>query len=84
METADVTRQKIDRGTNPKAEPDYRDHYFPKTEQLGENEMRVTALGTGMPNARPAQASASWLIELGRAGQRPRSGPKSCSLAVEE
>ncbi len=65
METADVTRQKIEKGTNPKSEADYRGHYFPKTEQLGEAEMRVTALGTGMPNQRPAQASASWLVELG-------------------
>ncbi len=65
METADVTRQKIEKGTNPKGEQDYRSHYFPKTEVLGKNEMRVTALGTGMPNLRPAQASATWLVELG-------------------
>jgi len=27
--------------------------------------MRVVALGTGMPNARPKQAAACWLVELG-------------------
>ena len=34
-----------------------RDVYHPGTEALGKNEMRVTACGTGMPNARPAQAA---------------------------
>lgn len=27
METADITRQKIEKGTNPEGEQDYRDHY---------------------------------------------------------
>jgi ribonuclease Z len=27
--------------------------------------MRVVALGTGMPSARPKQAAACWLVELG-------------------
>ena len=65
LETKEITDQKIDRGTTPVDESDYRGHYFPKTEHLGENEMRITALGTGMPNQRPSQASAAWLIELG-------------------
>lgn len=43
----------------------YRDHYFPGTEVLNDDEMRVTALGTGRPFVRPAQANASWLVELG-------------------
>lgn len=43
----------------------YRDAYFPGTEELGPNEMRLTAIGTGMPQLRPSQASASWLLELG-------------------
>ncbi len=42
-----------------------RDVYFPNTEDLGPDEMRVIALGTGMPNGRLSQASASWLVELG-------------------
>jgi len=44
---------------------DERDVYYPGTEDLGPNEMRVTACGTGMPNARPKQAAACWLVELG-------------------
>ncbi len=45
--------------------PQYREHYFPNTEELGTHEMRVTALGTGRPFLRPAQANAGWLVELG-------------------
>jgi ribonuclease Z len=45
--------------------PTYRDHYFPNTEPLAANEMRIIALGTGRPFLRRAQANASWLIELG-------------------
>jgi ribonuclease Z len=45
--------------------PNYREHYFPNTERLAADEMRVTALGTGRPFLRPAQANAGWLIELG-------------------
>ena len=44
---------------------EYRDAYFPGTEELGPNEMRLTALGTGTPQLRPSQASASWFLELG-------------------
>jgi ribonuclease Z len=39
--------------------------YFPNTESLGPDEMRCIILGSGMPNARKSQASASWLVELG-------------------
>lgn len=42
-----------------------RDVYYPGTEELASDEMRVVALGTGMPNARPKQAAASFLVELG-------------------
>ena len=42
-----------------------RDHYFPNTEPLAPNEMRIIALGTGRPFVRRAQANCSWLIELG-------------------
>ena len=47
-----------------KANPD-RDRYFPGTEDLAPDEMRVVALGTGMPSARPKQAAACFLVELG-------------------
>ena len=39
--------------------------YFPGTERLGADEMRITALGTGMPNQSPSNVAASWLVELG-------------------
>jgi len=42
-----------------------RDVYYPGTEKLAKDEIRVTACGTGMPNARPKQAAACWLVELG-------------------
>jgi ribonuclease Z len=42
-----------------------RDYYYPNTEQLAPDEMRVIALGTGRPFVRRAQANTSWLIELG-------------------
>ena len=42
-----------------------RDVYYPGTEDLAPDEMRVVACGTGMPNARPRQAAACWLVELG-------------------
>ena len=42
-----------------------RDAYFPGTEDLGPNEMRIISLGTAMPFQRPAQAAPSFLVELG-------------------
>ncbi len=54
------------------AEPQYspvksraRDFYAPNTEDLGPDEMRLIACGTGMPTARPKQAASCWLLELG-------------------
>ena len=42
-----------------------RDAYFPNSEDLGPEEMRVIACGTGMPTTRAAQAAACFLVELG-------------------
>ena len=42
-----------------------RDVYYPGTEALSPDEMRVVALGTGMPTIRPKQAAACFLVELG-------------------
>ena len=39
--------------------------YYPGTEALDPDEMRVVALGTGQPSPRPKQAAACWLVELG-------------------
>ncbi len=44
---------------------DELDVYYPGTETLASDEMRVVALGTGMPSPRPKQAAACWLVELG-------------------
>ena len=42
-----------------------RDVYFPNSEDLAPDEMRVIACGTGMPTTRAAQAAACFLVELG-------------------
>jgi ribonuclease Z len=40
--------------------------YFPNTEELAADEMRITALGTGLPTPLTrAQKSTSWMVELG-------------------
>ena len=39
--------------------------YYPGTEALGADEIRVIACGTGMPAARRGQAATCWLVELG-------------------
>jgi len=50
---------------SPTVSLENRDAYYPGTEALDPDEMRVIACGTGMPNARPKQAAACWLVELG-------------------
>jgi ribonuclease Z len=42
-----------------------RDVYYPGTEDLGPNEMRVICCGSGMPMPRLKQAAACFVIELG-------------------
>lgn len=42
-----------------------RDVYYPGTETLRPDEMRVIACGTGMPQPRLKQAAACFLVELG-------------------
>jgi ribonuclease Z len=39
--------------------------YYPGTEELGKEEIRLFACGTGLPAARRDQAATCWLIELG-------------------
>jgi len=57
--------QQPDLATDASADEEGRKTYYPNTEKLGKNEMRVISLGTGMPNQRKSQASACWLVELG-------------------
>jgi len=54
-------------GRRPLAIADHRypASFFPNTELIGPAEMRLTALGTGMASAAPAQKSAGWMLELG-------------------
>ena len=52
-------------GWSPTKPHPTRDVYYPGTEELAPFEMRVIACGTGMPNARPKQAAACFLVELG-------------------
>jgi ribonuclease Z len=42
-----------------------RETYYPNSETLASDEMRVIACGTGMPTTRGAQAAACFLVELG-------------------
>ncbi|MEH6592609.1 MAG: hypothetical protein V7746_20245, partial [Halioglobus sp.] len=42
-----------------------RDVYYPGTEDIAPDEMRVVACGTGLVTPRPKQAAACWLVELG-------------------
>jgi len=55
------------RGRTPVAIVDgqYPASYFPNTELLGPAEMRITALGTGMPNQTKRAVSISYFVELG-------------------
>jgi len=61
MPEAQAAKAKI----SPVKPMENRDVYYPGTEALARNEMRVIALGTGMPMPRLKQAAASFLIELG-------------------
>ena len=51
--------------TSPTGAVEDRDVYYPGSEELAPDEMRVVALGTGMPSPRPKQAAACFLVELG-------------------
>ncbi|MBW2279747.1 MAG: MBL fold metallo-hydrolase [Deltaproteobacteria bacterium] len=50
---------------SPTAPFPQREVYYPGTEALADDEMRVTACGTGMPQPRLKQAAACFLVELG-------------------
>jgi ribonuclease Z len=56
-----ATKAKIS-PTQPRTDLDV---YYPGTEAIAPDEMRIVALGTGMPSVRPKQAAACWLVELG-------------------
>jgi len=60
-------KDNMPKGRTPAAIVDgqYPASYYPNTELLGADEMRITALGTGMPNQTRAAVSISYLVELG-------------------
>ncbi len=51
--------------TSPTGTAPERYVYYPGTEELGKDEIRIVACGTGMPTARRAQAATSFVVELG-------------------
>ena len=53
------------RTASPITDGKYPASYFPNTEKLGPAEMRIIALGTGMPNQTKQAVSISYLVELG-------------------
>ena len=44
---------------------EYPEHFIPEQEELAQNEMRITAVGSGNPPVRRGQAATMWLVELG-------------------
>jgi ribonuclease Z len=53
------------RVTDPTGTAPDRYAYYPGTETLGKDEIRIVACGTGMPSARRSQAATCFLVELG-------------------
>ncbi len=62
VSTAEAAGGKV---TDPNGTAPDRYIYFPGTEELGKDEIRLIALGTGMPAARRSQAATCWLVEVG-------------------
>jgi ribonuclease Z len=62
-----IAQDAMPRGRTPVEIVDgqYPASYFPNTEILGKDEMRITALGTGMPNQTKKAVSISYFVELG-------------------
>ena len=58
-----VAAENVEEVSPVKARP--RDTYYPNSEDLTPDEMRIVACGTGMPTTRSAQAAACFLVELG-------------------
>ena len=61
-QTAEAAGGKV---TDPLGVAPQRYAYFPGTEELGRDEIRLIACGTGMPSARRSQAATCFLVELG-------------------
>jgi ribonuclease Z len=61
----DVSAAATTNAASPVAPLSILDVYYPGTEGLKPDEMRIVALGTGMASPRPKQSAACWLVELG-------------------
>jgi ribonuclease Z len=61
----DVSAAATTNAASPVAPLSDLDVYYPGTEGLKPDEMRIVALGTGMASPRPKQSAACWLVELG-------------------
>ena len=66
-ESIELTREAVaaQAERQPKVSPVMarpRDAYYPNSESLAPDEMRVVACGTGMPTTRAAQAAACFLV----------------------
>jgi ribonuclease Z len=62
VSTAQAAGGKV---TDPKGVAPDRYAYYPGTEALKADEIRVIACGTGMPSARRGQAATCFLVETG-------------------
>ena len=64
-----ITRPTVEAAGGKVADPNGvapdRYVYYPGTEALGADELRIIACGTGMPAARRGQAASCWVFELG-------------------
>jgi ribonuclease Z len=65
LSSAAAASQESMGGSSPVKSLSEQDVYYPGSEDIAPDEMRVVACGTGMPNARPKQAAACFLVELG-------------------
>jgi ribonuclease Z len=60
-----VAQESDNMAWSPTAPQPMRTVYYPGTEALAPDEMRVIACGTGMPQPRLSQSAACFLVELG-------------------
>lgn len=65
VKSADAASSEIAEGWSPTDASPSHGVYYPGTENLDPDEMRVIACGSGMPMPRLKQAAACFLIELG-------------------
>ena len=66
MPLAGIARAAVSPSAPSPVDPaDPREVYYPNSETLAPDEMRIVACGTGMPTTRAAQAAACFLVELG-------------------